>query len=85
MTTADRVYGMHQTGHVDEAYLLHLIPTLPTGVSEVYCHPADGDPAALTRYQPGYDHGGEVAALVSPRVRAALDAAGVELVSSPRP
>jgi len=83
IATADRVYGMHQTGHVDEAYLLALIPTLPPGVSEVYCHPATGDPPALARYQPGYDHQGEVDALVSPRVRAALDAAGVELVSSP--
>lgn len=85
IAAADRVYGMHQTGHVDEAYLLHLVPALPPGVSEIYCHPADGEPAALARYQPGYDHRGEVAALVSPRVRAALDAAGVELVSSPRP
>ncbi len=81
--TADRVYGMHQTGHVDEAYLLALIPTLPPGVSEVYCHPAAGEPPALARYQPGYDHQGEVDALVSPRVRAAVDAAGVELVNSP--
>lgn len=83
IATADRVYGMHQTGHVDEAYLLALIPTLPPGVSEVYCHPAAGVPQALARYQPGYDHQGEVDALVSPRVRAALAAADVELVSSP--
>jgi predicted glycoside hydrolase/deacetylase ChbG (UPF0249 family) len=83
IATADRVFGMHQTGHVDEAYLLALIPALPPGVSEVYCHPADGDPPALARYQPGYDHRGEVDALVSPLVRTALDVAGVELVSSP--
>jgi hopanoid biosynthesis associated protein HpnK len=77
IATADRVYGMHQTGHVDEAYLLALVPRLPAGVSEVYCHPSAG-PAAVP---PRYDHAGEVAALTSPRVRAALAAAGVELVS----
>src|SRR6185295_3666745 len=41
---ADRVYGMHQTGHVDEDYLLALVPSLPSGVSELYCHPAAGTP-----------------------------------------
>ena len=81
IATADRVYGMHQTGHVDERYLLALIPALPTGVSELYCHPAEGVADALAPYQAGYDHAGELAALLSPRVRAALDAAGIALVS----
>ena len=79
--TADRVYGMHQTGHVDEAYLLALIAALPPGLSEVYCHPSQGRSPAMAPYQTGYDHAGELAALTSPRVRAAIDAAGVELVS----
>jgi hopanoid biosynthesis associated protein HpnK len=83
VVVADRVYGMHQTGHVDEAYLLAVIARLPEGVSEVYCHPSDGIAPALAAYQPGYDHAGEVAALVSPRVRAAVEAAGVELVAYP--
>jgi hopanoid biosynthesis associated protein HpnK len=81
IVTVDRVYGMHQTGHVDERYLLHLIAGLPPGVSELYCHPADGQPAALAPFQHGYDHAGEVAALTSERVRAALRARGVALVS----
>src|SRR5439155_1083705 len=42
IATADRVYGMHQTGHVDERYLLALLAALPPGVSELYCHPWDG-------------------------------------------
>jgi chitin disaccharide deacetylase len=83
IVTTDRVYGMHQTGHVDEHYLLAVIATLPDGVSEVYCHPSDGVASALAQYQPGYDHAGEVAGLVSPRVRAALEAGGVELVAYP--
>ena len=81
IATADRVYGMHQTGHVDERYLLALIPALPTGVCELYCHPAEGVADSLAPYQAGYDHAGELAALLSPRVRAALDAAGIALVS----
>src|SRR5206468_1140107 len=55
IATADRVYGMHQTGHVDERYLLALVATLPPGVSEVYCHPAEGVAPAMAPYQQGYD------------------------------
>ena len=72
---------MHQTGHVDERYLLAVIGALPAGVSEIYCHPSDGVSPALAPYQPGYDHAGEVAGLVSPRVRAAVEAAGIELTT----
>jgi len=78
---ADRVYGMHQTGHVTEAYLLELLPRLPVGVSEVYCHPAERQPPALARYQTGYEHERELAALLSPRVRAALAREGIELIT----
>lgn len=81
IVTSERVYGMHQTGHVDEAYLLDLVSSLPPGTSEVYCHPAERQPPSMAQWQAGYDHEGEVAGLTSPRVRAALDAAGVELVS----
>jgi chitin disaccharide deacetylase len=81
IVTADRVFGMHQTGHVDERYLLHVVDTLPPGVSEIYAHPATGRAVVMAAFQDGYDHAGEVAALTSPRVRAALDAAGVELTT----
>lgn len=81
IATADRVYGMHQTGHVDEAYVLALVADLPEGVSELYCHPSEGVAATMAPYQRGYDHAGEVAALTSPRVREAVKAAGVELAS----
>jgi hopanoid biosynthesis associated protein HpnK len=81
IVTTDRVYGMHQTGHVDEAYLLGLIPALPPGVSELYCHPAVRPPAVMADAQRGYDHAGELAALLSPRVRACVQESGVRLVS----
>ena len=87
MRVADRVYGMHQTGHIDERYILAVIAQLATGLTELYCHPSLGVSPALAPYQRGYDHAGELAALTSARVRAALGAADVELVSyaTPRP
>jgi hopanoid biosynthesis associated protein HpnK len=33
------VFGLLQTGHMDESYLLHLLEALPKGDSELYCHP----------------------------------------------
>jgi chitin disaccharide deacetylase len=82
IATAERIYGLHQTGHLDERYLLALIGALPSGTSEVYAHPAERQPAALARYQGGYDHEGELAALTSMRVREAVRASGIQLISS---
>jgi hopanoid biosynthesis associated protein HpnK len=83
IATADRIYGMHQTGHVDERYLLGVLAELPSGVSEIYCHPSLGASAAMAPYQPGYDHAAELAALTSARVGAAVRAGGIELISYP--
>lgn len=80
---ADRVVGMHQTGRIDEAYVLDVIRRLPPGTTELYCHPALGRAAATAPHQPGYRNEDEVAALTSPRVRAAVEAAGVALVGYP--
>ena len=74
-----RMYGMYQSGHVTEAYLLHLIPRLGPGISEVYCHPAVTDDE-IRRWTPDYDRDGELAALTSPRVREALERQKVEVV-----
>lgn len=37
---ADQVFGLLQTGRVDEGYLMRLLPELPPGVSEIYSHPS---------------------------------------------
>jgi len=77
---ADRMYGMHQSGHLGEDYLLHLLPRLGPGVSEVYGHPGVSD-AEIRRWTPTYDRDGELAALLSPRLRAAIEREAIELVS----
>lgn len=68
----DHVFGVRHTGAMDEAALLGVFSRLPAGVSEIYLHPAthdrlEGSPAA-------YRHADELAALLSPRVRAAASA-----------
>lgn len=81
VAVADRVYGLHHTGRVDERYLLSLVPRISAEWSEIYCHPAlplEGEP---DNGPPGAGPV-ELAALLSPRVRAAIDAAGLVLAGS---
>jgi len=77
----DRIYGLHQTGHVSEDYVVSVLGALPPGVSELYCHPAVIDDEAR-RWRPSdYASEQELAALTSPRVREAIDREGIELIS----
>ena len=77
---ADRVYGLYQTGRVSERYLLSLLPRIRAASAEIYAHPALPEPG-----NPGGDAGGaaELAALLSPRVRAAVEAHGFRLAAYP--
>lgn len=68
----DHVFGLRRSGAMDEAALLSVLMHLPRGVSEIYLHPATRD--RLDGSPPGYRHADELAALLSPRVRAAATA-----------
>lgn len=76
----DHLLGLAWTGALSEARLLRLLAALPPGVSELYGHPAASRPAPLVRAMPHYRQTEELAALVSPAVRARLAAAAVALV-----
>ncbi|KHJ60300.1 ChbG/HpnK family deacetylase, partial [Burkholderia glumae] len=74
----DYLIGIEQTGHMNEAAWLDAIAALPAhGVGEIYCHPAEAGEAPITPSMRGYRPADELAALLSPRVAAALDAAGL--------
>jgi hopanoid biosynthesis associated protein HpnK len=75
----DRVFGIAASGAMEEHRLLEILARLPAGVTEVYLHPAVQSGAAIAASMGGYRHAGELAALTSPRVRAAVAAAGVPL------
>ncbi|MEQ5838038.1 hopanoid biosynthesis-associated protein HpnK [Paraburkholderia acidicola] len=72
----DYVIGISQTGRMDEAALLHALANLPPGVGEIYCHPAAAGDEPLTPAMHAYRHTDELDALLSPRVAAAIEAAG---------
>ncbi len=77
----DQMFGLHQSGHVTEAYLLGVLAALPPGITEIYTHAALVD-AEARRWRPAdYESAAELAAITSPRVRAALAAGGIERIS----
>ena len=76
----DTLLGLSATGHFNTAAVLAGLDTLGPGVTEFYFHPAVGSTAALESAAPGYDRGGELAALISPEVAARLGALNLQPV-----
>lgn len=72
----DYVFGMSDSGSMDEARLLEILGKLPDGITEIYLHPAAASGAAIAPSMGSYRHADELAALLSPRVRAAIAACG---------
>lgn len=73
----DRVFGIAASGAMNERTLLAVLSRLPPGITEIYLHPATVSGAAIASSMSGYRHADELAALLSPRVRAAVAAAGI--------
>lgn len=76
-------WGLLNSGLMGEEYVLGLLARLPEGLSELYFHPTT-DPALRANGKPTASHQclEDLEALLSPRVRAALDEHGIELASA---
>ncbi|MDB5839485.1 MAG: putative phosphatase/phosphotransferase [Herminiimonas sp.] len=73
----DTMAGIQHSGKFDEAALLETLAHLPgKGVVEIYLHPALISGAEIGASMATYRHADEFAALISPRVRLALDRLG---------
>ncbi len=72
---AEKVYGLLQTGNMNEEYLLELLRKIDKAQSEIYLHPLapDANESEQMENPGGID---EFRALVSPRLRRALTDAG---------
>jgi chitin disaccharide deacetylase len=81
ITTSDALFGLWETGAMTEAEWLRIVPRLSDGLTEVYCHPATASRGVLQAEMPRYRHADELAALLSPAVRGALERAGVQRVT----
>ncbi len=78
----EKVYGLLQTGNLNESLLLRLIPQMMSTTSELYAHPLVPDAEEWNAQK--NPHGVmELQALLSPRVREALQQAGFKLTTYP--
>jgi hopanoid biosynthesis associated protein HpnK len=77
----DYLFGMYDCGRLDTGWFVRLIERLPEGVSEIHCHPATRRCPEIDRTMPSYGHETELRALLSPELRAALAARGLEPLS----
>jgi chitin disaccharide deacetylase len=73
----DRIFGIAASGSMVEAQLLSVMARLPRGVSEIYLHPATLSGHTIAASMDEYQHAAELAALLSPRVRAAMEASNI--------
>ena len=73
--------GIFESGRINEKRLLRLIATLGEGDHEIVTHPGL-DPGVVTQ-DPHWRYGWEqeLAATLAPRVRRAIEARGIQLVS----
>ncbi len=78
LAVPDRVFGLAWTGHMTTPRIAAIVRRLPAGTSELYVHPATHDD--WPGHAPGYAYRAELAALIAPDVRSAIDETGVRLV-----
>jgi hopanoid biosynthesis associated protein HpnK len=74
----DQIFGVADSGAMDESKLLRILGRLPPGITEIYLHPATTSGGSIAPSMGSYRHAEELGALLSPRVRAAVAAADAE-------
>jgi chitin disaccharide deacetylase len=76
--TAQQVYGLLESGAMTEDFWLGLLPQLTADTNEIYCHPEDPQLAVNSTNKLG---GEELAALLSPAVKQALQSRSIKLAT----
>ena len=77
LTAPDRVFGLADSGRMDEARVVAALTGVSDGLNELYLHPAMRDD--WPGHAPGYRYRAEHAALTAPAVREAIAATGARL------
>ncbi len=77
LTSTDALFGLHQSGHLSEDYVVGIIDRIRGGATELYFHPA----ADIGGIPPAAEAQLEVEILTSSRVREAIDRNGIELIT----
>lgn len=75
----DRIFGLTDTGRMDESKMVAYVDQLDGGVTEIYCHPASR--REITAAMSDYQHIEEYSALLSQRVAAAIKNEDIEMIT----
>ncbi len=81
LRTTDRGVGVLHPGQLTEGFLVNYLQHMPTGVTEIFFHPATESNNTLHVCQPNYQHAGELQALCSPTARKLIEESGIKLVN----
>jgi chitin disaccharide deacetylase len=76
LLTNDYCFGIAWSGQMTAERVRQLAARIPDGLSEIYFHPASRTDTALSALMPDYRHEDELATLLDPAVRKALEAVG---------
>ena len=77
LSSTDALFGLHQSGHLSEDYIVGVIERIRDGTTELYFHPA----ADIGGVPPAVEAQLEVEILTSARVREAIERNGIELIT----
>ena len=78
LAVAHRVYGLMQTGRMNERYVLDLLRSLPVSTAELYFHPSTHAEDGASGPNPS-----DLATLLSPAVRSVIQEQGLRLSTYP--
>lgn len=81
ITCNDYAFGVNDAGALTETRVLQILERLPDGATELFFHPATAAFAGADRGTERYEFAGELAALISPRVRDAIAKNGIVSVT----
>lgn len=76
LAVADRVYGVFQSGQMTEGYVMRVLRELRVPVAEFYFHPSLASLGEVLGPNPG-----DLATLLSPALRRAIEARGLRLAT----
>lgn len=77
LASTDALFGLHQSGHLSEDYIVGVLDRVRDGTTELYFHPA----ADIGGTPPAAEAQLEVEILTSSRVREAIARNGIELIT----
>jgi chitin disaccharide deacetylase len=77
----DYAFGVNEAGSLTEERVLQMLDRLPDGLTEIFFHPATAAFAGADLGTERYRWTEELAALTSPRVRAAIERNGIQSVT----